>query len=689
MVFISIVGLRPSSVAVTAKTIYKLIKTENSDKEPVKALLFATGKTISSSDRLKEFIEKELNWPTEIVHSEDSVIADKISEIINDFGSIPVFFNISAGLSFVVAKIARMTANSRAFLYPVFAEARKLYSVELPDKRFHPLFAGVPLENIGIEWLFKLYGVNAFWKEVVEIEGKKIFLEMEIKSPADRYSLEVPVACETKGNLRCFTWINNKDVFDGRNIKYLIDKTLGYSYAPNVLNYLRPEFSFFTDSPKVNKELQFRGFHVISTKQDVDVNFILTELSLKPDLMEVPLHQKGSYHGKNNVGEDIRISLSGRSKGLVVCLGSEPESTLLALRTHKWDNAIVLFDNNSGYITALADRLKKYFVGIHLWPCSVYGSIDRESKFIEIIGRGEWHCNISPGSKAQSWKLARIFPESRLWSLDTRKRKAVCIFKSDRGPDPLPFINVPIRIIAEMNGIYASEKITFDNLKEKLQFLQAMGAFFAEWKRDKNYIIIGESWSPGKLIKLKGGKRLECTGVGSDQIFFKLIMDGKTYKGSLQGPPDQGNWLEEIVAGVFMLAGGSDVTDACVSLEFKWDDFNSRKNSRTELDVILRWKEAYIAVSCKLGVPKRMITDVLWEIASEARDKLGRRAIPVLVSGHFDDQSEDPEKRALTSAEEGIAVEISISLLDRPEIIRQAVEKAIESKKTVFTGRNN
>lgn len=418
-------------------------------------------------------------------------------------------------------------------------------------------------------------------------------------------------------------------------------------------------------SPDTDKKLQ----------RDRIINQWLEAISLKP------WSQKPS-------GDRTSISFglpepSDSAKGLVVCAGSEPESTLVAMRTHNWQTAIILLDDEADFVKSLAYRIRQRFKRtVYFWPMSVYGNLRDPDRFIKVIKQGDWHCNITPGSKAQSWQLCRLFSEDRLWSLETKTKKALPITASFDDPRAIPMKNVSIAVVSRVNvaGTYEA-RIKFDQLKKKVPFLNAMATFVARAFRAGSRFFRGD-WETGQKVKI-GKDRLICEKVDRDssnpQVWIKLEVDKKSYKGSFYCYPDSNVWFEEVVAGAFLNAGDKVVTDACVGA--LWRNIEER-TTLTELDAILRWDENFLAISCKLGFSDCSERSAN-EIAAEAKAKLGRRAIPVLVSVHLPSDIEAAKGHALTTAEESIVVEIAPSLLDQPDILREVIDKAIKSRRTI------
>jgi hypothetical protein len=105
----------------------------------------------------------------------------------------------------------------------------------------------------------------------------------------------------------------------------------------------------------------------------------------------------------------VNIESTGawQEKNLIVCLGSDPASTLLAIYTHRPSQLIILVDQNTPLVCVVAERIRSkisdlHAQKIHFWPTDLTGNILYKDKLIQQLEENEWIANITPGTKAQS-----------------------------------------------------------------------------------------------------------------------------------------------------------------------------------------------------------------------------------------------------------------------------------------------
>lgn len=701
--FLSIVGQRPSAVAVTAKTVDSSLKRQKEHTDGgVRAFLFATSKTEYFANPLKQFLENELNWDVtlRIGNDLDSAIYREIKNIAERTPQSPILYNVSAGLKYKIVQIALKTQQFQS-LIALFSEANHLVCLSSLPNAFKDLY-NAELENIGMEWLVKLYGLDCAWSSTKLERDCQIYFDLEIKS--DKESFKFPLACEHKGNLhvlKTFYVIPPQKVNQSSNkksyqkAKYEARTFAARYYGPERLNGLRPRLYAITNNRTIKAHLNALGIETIipedaddsgSFKDGAIYESTIVEKWLK-EVQKLSTEERSVQRdGPTKVKYGLP-RLYQNERGFIVCLGTDPNPTLIALYSHSWDKAIILFDNYSDRITERAERIKairKKFKGeIYFYPFTVQGKLANKYYLEDLIKKGEWHCNITPGSKSQGWILAGMFPRDKLWLINRQKRAVVPVANSTENSVEIPCRYPPLEIVAAVNGgVSFDKRVSFEELHKKLDFLEAMAKWVAAAHRLKRY---------GALFKFKQGQTVRCENghltiveVREDKSLFHIEIDGKEFENYLYGPPHQGNWLEEVVAGAFIKAGGEKVIDACVSFIWNWSNRtflgNSAQRIKSEMDAILLWDCNYIGVSCKLGISQQYQEAAIDEIIDETREKLGRFAVPIIVSGHFEHEPEKAKEILSRSAMDGVALEVSLCLLDQFDLLRDKVDETIRSR---------
>ncbi len=363
---------------------------------------------------------------------------------------------------------------------------------------------------------------------------------------------------------------------------------------------------------------------------------------------------------------------------LIVALGDDPSATLAAIFTHRPRKLVILVDGQTDRVLAMAGRLQAQAAAlgvaeITFCPTNLRGQILELQEFRRQLAGGPCQVNISPGSKSQTWTLARLpLPNLELWSLHTTHRVAACLTGEKA---PLPLDLPPIKLQAScVGGKLASEGIPLERIRAQQEFYAACADVIASASPYKLLI----EWQPGaKIEDSQKKKSVVCTAISPPTGTMELkVKDGQQeYSGRVLYNPDNprdGRWFEEVAAGALLYHFPKRIKDLRIGVRWAWlGSTDAGPHFRTDLDILLRWDNAYVGIECKLGAIKNpdILEDICNGVMAETRAGLGRFALPVLLRGSF---PRDLQQAAqLTEASiEMEPLEISLAFLAKQRIAR-------------------
>jgi len=648
---ITMVGQQPAAIAATSATL-------NKNAALKQVILLPTRKTETEYKRVERYLLNSLQLPptsirnslvtTDIEHPKDEhspawVVLGKFLDRYDELDK-PVYFDTSPGLNYQLALISYHFRNDSRF-EALYADNRKLHNLSNGH--------AWDLEHVGFKELLDLYGLE-------ETGGKKPEKEGEIVEDVTirRGEVQIPLvyACERHGRFYGLWKIWQKENLEGEaqkieahNNKQEARKIEALEETPNMLNYLNPELVAWSNNDWIGHRLRASGIRVLEetggNKKKAENEFI-QKLSEDPgkvlpgaaetpmDLERPPILEKnehGSWDGDN----------------LIVALGSDPSSSLKAIFTHKPEKLIILVDKKNPTVCTLAARIQEQLPNvpakeITFWPTDMIGKIEYEDRFREVLQKGSWSLNITPGTKAQSWQLSRIPVDGLgLWSLWERQQKSVPLagHSQDRR---IQYGFAPILVQAAIvGGRLSAEGIPKSELLQKKSLLSNMSKVIAKivantskgWTDSSQWPIDKDNpWRAGVRICHNERNYIKCLKVDSrgEKIEFEASCDGKIETGWIKSRPGEGHWFEEVAAGAFLDAGGAEIQDIRVGLRWDWLHKEPNKRAfRNDLDVSVLWKGQYIGVSCKTG--KVNLDEEGPAIVAVTRTGLGRFGISVII----------------------------------------------------------
>lgn len=684
---ITLVGQQPGAVAATAKTLFLkeglkkiiLLPTEETAKESFQIVRFLetfneNGRRLERYDIITYFINTDPQIRTSHPFAWETI------RYFLKKGDLPepVYYDTSPGLNYQVALIAHHLRDKP--LIPLYADYTHLFNLNDPKKFW-------PLENTGTNELLNLHGYSedrfkAEWKKrkipllhITEKFGRlygltKIWRDLSLKSQKD-YEKESDRIKQT-----------------ARQIEALLQ-------FPKVLNNLQPRIFVWTNSKWVNARLRAFGIEPVwdekaelTDEQAVQKWERLTEKPpgwLKPGGTENKFNSWGTYENSNGYWKE---------KNLIVSLGNDPSSTLLAIYTHQPSHLILLVDKHNPWVQSMAGRIYEHRLSvpakkITFFPFDLKGQINIET-LASVLSEEIWSSNISPGTKAHTWVFAQL-QGVEIWSLNNKIQSAIKLGE-ETGINTKSYSFPPIHLQAQVVGGKLQDfGFSQKHFEKKKVFLKNIGEIISEKTKESGkleFIDINNNpillpWSKGHRLWLDNENYVQCLEIDSvnKRIKFQVRYKGvDTSPDYIKGDPAYtGLWLEEPVACGFWEAGKYSIKDIRAGLRWAWlhEDAN-RSDFRTDLDILLNWEGVYLGISCK---SHRANYSDKAEIMAEARAGLGRFALPVIVTGGI--KYAEAKQIAEKSIRDGGPLEIGLCLLNESNQLKELTEKAIKNLRTL------
>lgn len=691
---ISMVGLQPAAIATTAKTLLM-----HGDLK--KVILLPTEATKNEYNRLERYLRESLHIPPEMINA--YYISTDVAKPKSGYAlaweaikkyldqecdmSQPVYFDTSPGLNYQVALISYHLKGDQRF-QAIYADNRKLHNLRNG--------ASWDLENIGFKELLQLYGLQEKSNKAPANLGDAVD---DVIIVGGKERLPLVSACERYGRFYGLYMIWKKEGLAGDNFKKESHRVKqearlieSIEETPDRLNRLNPIWSVWTNDELTQNRLRASAISTIlemdnSRIEKVKQKFINKVIekpgSVPPEKMIEPMRfTGGSIEALNPEG-------IWESNNLIVVLGSDPASTLLAFFTHKPRELIILVDEKNPAICVLAARIKQQSKNIPakqitFWPMDLLGNIRDMDQFVTYVGNADWAMNITPGTKAHSWKFARL-PVRSIWSLVDQRQKAQTLIEN-KTFSPIPYDFPPITVQASVVGGWLStEGISKEELLKKKEFLMNMCNVIGQIiKSEKSGWLKKIKWEAEKTLQHDGKNYIKCLQVDrqNEAIEFDACFQGHIASGWVKSLPDMGHWFEEVVAGAFLNAGGRDIEDIRVGLRWGW--LHAQQNSRhfrNDLDIVVLWKGHYIGVSCKIGVQEDALEKERTDVIAVTRTGLGRFALPVIVRGGIKPKEASRVAEATLRTE---PMELGMSLLSERTAMNVLMVSLLVARRTAL-----
>lgn len=667
---ISLVGLQPGAVASTAATLLK-------NANLTRVVLLPTRATEGGAKRLITFLQR-LNTKLDIVIQKVETDAkastsralfawDFIKNNITQGGlPEPIYYDVSPGLNYQVALISYHLKEEPG-LIPVYADHKSLHCLGDDSSLGWPM----DLEHIGFKALLDLHQLKSDRYPI----KKEIIYDVKVTGGRERLSLVA--TCERFGRLHALVEvIKNATEKQPRQKARMVQALI---QSPTFLKNLQPTLTILTNSEPIKNRVEAYKIPCLYCPQ----------LNQENKLEEIKKWGSGFNHPPGSVSpgstESSRdpnpienVHANWQNNNLILTIGDDPGSTMLALFTHQPREAIILYDDQSDWIKAMTNRIEKQSKNIpakriSFWPTDLYGNIT--SEFNKEQGGKEWDINITPGTKAQTWSLTRL-PQVNIWSLYNSEKQSRPLLTIPH-QKPHLYRCPPILLQASViGGRLKNGGILKEKIERKRDFLRIMAGTIAQTvNNDGGKLTSPLPWEEGKIFPPVGSNTgyIKCLEIDKKkvQIKFEASLNRETRIDWISSHPNSGCWLEEPVGWAFLNAGGSNISDIRVGMRWRW--LGKKYNEfRTEIDIALAWGSDYICISCKQNLDRRKLEDDRNEILAEARSNFGRFTLPVLVGGSV------PRKSTGDIVD---PLEISLGLLDKPGELEKQIKNALDAKR--------
>jgi len=363
-------------------------------------------------------------------------------------------------------------------------------------------------------------------------------------------------------------------------------------------------------------------------------------------------HPGNSYKGQDAHSHDIvgKQKHQFNTGTLVIAVsGLDSFVHLLAVHTHNPQNLFAFYDDSTTGTAEAAKRLKK-IIQSHIPPYAGRVLLNKTDHIgAEIIAdiqklreksSDPWDFNLSPGTKEQAFMfILASHPKDRFWYFDTKGECVQQIESEGKIPQHYP----PLTDIAcQLGGDLKSRgyNLVQDSLaQDALTLVKEVFAALGDSKFKGSL-----SSEAGAGCPSKDNRPVYCR---SDQ--FTIRSACKTFNmqqyfpwfhsKDRDGNFDDNLWLEPMVAASLLAAGADEVV---CNLQWAWGNKRQSKDFfRDEQDVVARFGNKIVVVSCKTGLGKEKKDRHFWEVEHMATRFFGRFAIPIVAVPIFVDATSE------------------------------------------------
>lgn len=380
----------------------------------------------------------------------------------------------------------------------------------------------------------------------------------------------------------------------------------------------------------------------------------------------------------------------GEGPPCIFNMGDDASSTLVALSSHQPRIAYICYDQwtprvvaNVRQCASIAKELpcnEFRFIPTDHWGCNLLPDLEKELQASRVSGLPpEVHCNVSPGTKAQSTLIARLDDVSHLWSIDNHADVIRCL--TDRAELPKQPISILVQATMVGGPLRSSiiPKHPSDSEDDRA-FFRCFTKFLWKWAENRqeqnktiDWRIFGGLSGRGGTKQMVGGDWVNLE-YEMDRVKADGIFQGEKFEGVYHVGTQKGGWLELVVGQAF-----AEVSDE-VLMGLVWDRrfqtargvSNNDSQARAEVDVAARLGHQFFTAECKTS-KQRMNTvgksDRQYVLAV-TRSLFGRFAIPFVVYPVAPERSLTPEN--------GLAQVLDLRHLSDPTLLRQVLRDAVD-----------
>lgn len=674
--FLSFVGNQPSAVAVAYKT---WRWQERADGHQV--VLLSTPQTEEAADRLRRWIRDVSHADCHIIriapgtshHTALPTAMQAVRDLLaQDTGGTEVVYLADPGLKSSVAMVARELPDHATILH---ADADQLHACRM--EAAGEQWQAFPLQDLGTKALLDLYGLR---RERTDrtlpdlltrcLSGQGMTLpDSLIRNLRFSGKSSVPtlhLAYEARGQL--FGVV----VIVGSGADERLQSVRDIRRMSVELQGLRPRLTIISEVKRILARARTYGIAAIEGQTGAGLQEWLARQAPPPgravSRAERPTSAVATAFTRAGAQGDPDVyGTGGEGSPLVVCLGTDPSSTLLAICTHRPQVCHVLYDRETPDVVLLTDRLKvvadRLPIGrLVVAPTDLMGRGVRE-RLSEMAGNEKaLAVNITPGTKAQGRALAQM-RGTELWSLNTRMGEAQCL--TDPTRRGIPMAAPPVLLQAQVvGGDLLSEGVAETDPGEFWTLtLRLLAAYARETPPNRSFALDSIEWKHG-AIRRQGGQYEAQFGKQRARGNFRNV--------------EGGFWLEEVVAKAFVLAASDEVR---TGIRWNWPHglraiTEDGPTFKDDLDIAVRIGFRYFGVSCKSS--DRTLDKNIREAEAVAGACLGRFTIPVLAIPRLSDEAVTTSLLAKNGA-----ILLNMDTLADSDRLREYLNRAVDSRRTV------
>jgi hypothetical protein len=369
----------------------------------------------------------------------------------------------------------------------------------------------------------------------------------------------------------------------------------------------------------------------------------------------------------------------GGGAPLAVILGPRPASTLLAIETHAPGRAFVFVDTESPASLAAARRLREVACDISVGelrfqPTDRFGRGLDDQLGLLVAEHPDLRVNVTPGTKAQAFSLESA-GVGQLWALDGPTREARPVLRAADDTERRPVRSPGVRAWATICGGHLKHGGCWRLSDLTRADIEALGRLRTALL-DRAARASGSQGGRARPLAFLGGRLAGDVGAGlsARESYRRLELEWGGRRHILSLPGGRGDWLDPLAALCFADAGADDVA---VQVQWSWSaGERADAHMRDEIDVVCRFEERWVAVSCKAG--KRDA-----EPAGQWREREMHRTVTVATLGTFClplvvIPSATPGECERSLGSDLPAYLVNMEILGDPTRLRRWVERAFE-----------
>ena len=557
---------------------------------------------------IKEFCEKEsMNLEvhkistmlsSDVKNNEDSAeeIAEIISAIHNDEGD-KILYNINGGLNYLNIAVLLKIIQFNPVLFQVVNDGVITTDTLNSESYYHVikelLSPNDILEKQGISFNSYQNNKDTFGKWCVQ---NKIKLPDNILKNAEINGVKFDFIWNKDNNILSFLVDARNEFLPESNAAKLakIRKIISFAQTKDLMNNLFDRDIFVVvDDINMRDHLQQEGGEKIKiifvSKYREKVEKLKKELVTY--FAPTKIHTQQRIIPKNKKQEQVQDDT------LVISVGTDPNSTLISLFTHKPKNLILYCTQD---LQQISEQIRTIALNsgvetVKILYCNVSG-FDICDNIINNDESKNVSVNISPGTKGQGTHLAiwAIKNHASIWAIEPKKE--ICQ-RIDSGHGEIDLVIPSCTDILKCKCLDIKYNTIDDLDNSTISKFNSLLGFLSSVAKDINIkcfvedVVVNDNY-----LKKENDK-------------YVLRYNGKYYKFAT----NKGKWFEQFTAYAFKKAGAKDVSIG-TSVKYSEESKRAILDRRNihgdihlrEMDVLGTIGSSNFLVSCKLGDAKKV-----------------------------------------------------------------------------------